>query len=307
MTEWLNHHHLLYFWTVAREGSIARASEVLHLTPQTISAQIKTLEESLGAPLFVRAGRGLALTETGEVVRRYADEIFTLSRELMDTVKGRPAGKPQQLRVGVADVLPKLLCHRILEPALHLDDPVQLVCREEGVEALLGELAIHRLDMVLNDAPMPPNVSVKAYNHLLGQCGILWMGTPALAARVREGFPSSLGDVPMLLPTTDTAVRRSIDVWLDRYGLRPRVVGEFIDSALLKAFGEAGEGVFPVIDVIAATVQRHYGVVEIGRAEGVIESYYAITVERRVRHPAVAAICGRARESLFETAALAVA
>ncbi len=294
--EWLNHHHLLYFWTVAREGSIARASETLHVTPQTISTQIKALEAQLGEALFTRVGRGLTLTETGEMVRRYADDIFALSRELLDTVQGRFEGRPMHLRVGVADVLPKLICHRLLEPALHLDHPVQLMCREEGVEALLGELAIHRLDMVLGDSPMPANVAVKAYNHRLGESGIVWMGTPELAALAKPDFPFSLDRLPSLLPPLDTAVRRSLDLWFDRYGVRPRIVGEFMDAALLAAFGEAGEGVFPVAEVVADRVARFYGVVPIGRAEGVTESYYAITVERRVRHPAVVAITSQGRE-----------
>jgi LysR family transcriptional regulator, transcriptional activator of nhaA len=296
--EWLNHHHLLYFWTVAKEGSIARASEVLHLTPQAISAQIKTLEESLGVDLFERAGRGLKLTDTGELVRRYAEDIFTLSRELLDTVKGRPIDRPRLLRVGVADALPKLICHRLLEPALHTPEPVQLICREEGLEILLAELALHRLDMVLSDAPLPPTVRVKAYNHLLGQSGILWMASEGLASELRGDFPRSLNGAPMLVPTADTAVRRSLDLWLQRHDVRPRIVGEIADSALLMAFGEAGEGLVPVSEIVAEQVKRHYSLFEVAPAEGVIESYYAITVERRVRHPAVAAICEQARATL---------
>lgn len=296
--EWLNHHHLLYFWIVAREGSIVRASAILHLTPQTISVQIRTLEESMGHALFERVGRGLALTETGQIVKRYADEIFSLSQELQDTVRGRPAGRPLQLRVGVADALPRMVCQRLLEPALHQDEPTQLLCREEGVEALLAELAVHRLDLVLNDAPMPPNVSVRAYNHLLGQCGVVWMGTKALARRQRR-FPASMNGAPVLLPTADTALRRSLDLWFERHDIRPRIVGEFVDCGLLKAFGQAGEGLFPVADVIADDIRRQYRVVQVGAADGVVHSFYAISVERRVRHPAVAAICDAARASLF--------
>ncbi|MFZ9888302.1 MAG: transcriptional activator NhaR [Myxococcota bacterium] len=299
--DWLNHGHLLYFWTVATEGSIARASEVLHLTPQTISAQLKTFEEAVGQPLFERRGRNLVLTETGELVRRYADDIFGLSRELSDSLKGRSTGKTLQLRVGLADALPKLVAYRILEPALHLEEPVQLVCREEGMESLLSQLAVHRLDVVLNDSPLPPHLHVRAYNHLLGQCGILWMAAPGLAERAARNFPHTLNDLPLLLPTADTALRRALDAWCERSGVtRRRIVAEIVDSALLKAFGEAGDGVFPVADVIADTVAKHYGVVPVGRADGVTESYYAITVERRIRHPAVVAICERARRSLFE-------
>lgn len=297
--EWLNHHHLLYFWVVAREGSIVRASEVLHLTPQTISAQVRTLEQSMGQALFDRVGRGLVLSETGQIVKRYADEIFSLSRELLDTVRGRPAGRPLQLRVGVADALPKMICQRLLEPALHLDEPMQILCREEGVKALLAELAVHRLDLVLNDAPMPPNLSVRAYNHMLGQCGVTWMAARPLARRVQRRFPASLGGAPVLLPTQDTALRRSLEPWFERHGIRPKIVGEFVDSGLLSAFGQAGEGLFPVADVIADAVCRQYRVVPVGTADGVVDSFYAISVERRVRHPAVAAICDAARASLF--------
>lgn len=300
MMEWLNHHHLLYFWVVAREGSIARASAVLHLMPQTISAQIHTLEKSMGAALFERVGRGLVLTETGQIAKRYADEIFSLSQELLDTVRGRPEGRPLQLRVGVADALPKIICQRLLEPALHLSEPVQLLCREEGVETLLAQLAVHRLDLVLSDAPLPTNLSsVRAYNHMLGQCGVTWMATRALARRVSQGFPQSMNGAPVLLPTSDTALRRSLDLWLERHGIRPKIIGEFVDSGLLKAFGQAGEGVFPVASVIADDVKHQYRVVSVGDADGVIDSYYAISLERRVRHPAVVAICDQARAKLF--------
>lgn len=299
--EWLNHHHLLYFWTVATEGSIARASEVLHLTPQTISAQIKSLEESVGQPLFERRGRNLVPTDAGQVVRRYADEIFGLSRELLDTLKGRKVGRALQLRVGLSDALPKLVCHRLLEPAMHIGEPVQLLCREEGVERLLAQLALHQLDLVLNDAPMPAHVHVRAFNHLLGQCGVVWMAAPSLAKQARRRFPTSLETLPLLLPTADSALRRSLDVWFERTGMQARnIVAEIADSALLKAFGEAGDGIFPVVDVIAETVARHYGVQVVGRANDVTESFYAITIERRIRNPAVAAICETARSSFFE-------
>lgn len=299
--EWLNHHHLLYFWTVATEGSIARASEVLHLTPQTISAQIKSLEESVGQPLFERRGRNLVPTEAGQVVRRYADEIFGLSRELLDTLKGRKVGRALQLRVGLSDALPKLVCHRLLEPAMHIGEPVQLLCREEGVERLLAQLALHQLDLVLNDAPMPAHVHVRAFNHLLGQCGVVWMAAPSLAKQARRRFPASLETLPLLLPTADSALRRSLDVWFERTGMQARnIVAEIADSALLKAFGEAGDGIFPVVDVIADSVARHYGVQVVGRADDVTESFYAITIERRIRSPAVNAICETARSSFFE-------
>jgi LysR family transcriptional activator of nhaA len=298
---WLNHHHLLYFWTVAREGSIARASGVLNLTPQTISAQIKSLEETLGEKLFDRVGRGLVLTETGKTVRGYADEIFGLSQELVDVVQGKHTGRSSTLRVGMSDALPKLICHRLLMPALEMPERVHLVCREEGVQALLAQLAVHRLDLVLNDAPIPANVSVRAYNHLLGECGVVWLASRALAKKAKGRFPQCLSELPVLLPTDDTALRRSLDLWFTRYRIRPNVVAEMHDTALTKTFGEAGAGIFPIASLMRADVEKKYGVVLVGEADGVAERFYGISVERRVRHPGVAAILEAARNVIFES------
>lgn len=297
--EWLNYHHLLYFWTVAKEGSIARASEVLRLAQPTISGQVRALEEALGEKLFKRVGRGLVLTETGQVVYTYADEIFSLGRELQDTLRGRPSGRPMRLVVGISDVVPKLIAHRILLPALGLDPPVQLVCREGKTEHLLADLAVHGVDMVLADAPIGGQARVRAYNHLLGECGLTWFAWPARADALRAGFPQSLEGEPVLLPTDNTLMRRSIDHWLDLVGVRPQVVAEFEDSALLKVFGEHGAGAFAAPSAIEAEIQAEYGVRVVGRCEGVTERFYAISVERKVKHPAVAVICDQARGTLF--------
>lgn len=295
----LNYHHLLYFWTVAREGSVVKAAAQLNLTQPTISGQIKALERALGEQLFLREGRGLVLTEVGRLAYRYADDIFALGRELLNTLNDRPTGRPFRLVVGVADVLPKFVVRRLLEPAQGLDVPVQLICREDKTERLLGELSIHELDLVLADTPMPPGTSVKAFNHLLGDSGIGWFAGKALAARLRRRFPASLSEAPMLLPTANTAMRRSIDQWFDSQGIRPHIVGEFEDSALMKVFGENGHAVFPGPLVVEADIVRQHDVAVVGRTDEVRERYFAISVEKKLRHPAVVAISEAARSKLF--------
>lgn len=297
--EWLNYHHLLYFWVVAREGSIVRASEELMLSQSTISEQIRSLEASLGEALFARVGRNLALTEMGHMVFRYADEIFTIGRELMDTVQGRPTDRPLRVMVGITDVVPKLVAYRLLEPAMRLDQPVKIVCREGKLDQLLAELATYDLDVVLSDAPLSPTVKVRAFNHLLGECGVTFCGTPALVAKHQDEFPQSLDDAPFLLPTDNTTMRRALDHWFESEGLRPRVVGEFEDSALLKVFGQQGLGLFVVPTIIEDEVQRQYGVDILGRAEPIRERFYALTVNRRLRHPAVVAMSEAAQQVLF--------
>ena len=296
---WLNYHHLLYFWTVARTGSITKASAELRLAPPTISAQIHSLEDTLGEKLFSRSGRNLVLTEMGRMVFRYAEEIFSLGRELLDAVKDRPTGRPLRLVVGVADVLPKLIAFRLLEPALHLREPVRIICREDKPERLLAELAVHELDVVLSDAPIGSGVSVRAFSHLLGETAITFFGVPKLAARFRRRFPRSLDGAPLLLPSYDTAIRRDLDQWFDSQEIRPAVVGEFDDYALLRVFAEAGVGIFPAPSVVEQQIRRQYGLERIGRAQGVRARYYAISVERKLKHPAVAAICETARQKLF--------
>lgn len=296
---WLNYHHLLYFWTVAREGSIARATRVLHLTQPTISAQIRTLEESLGEKLFVRGGRRLVLTEVGQVVYQYAEEIFGLGRELQDVLAGRPTGRPAQLKVGVAEQVPKMLSYRLLAPVLKLPDRVQLICREDKVERLFTDLSTHALDLVITDTPLTNQVKIKAFNHLLGKSGVSIFGTASLAERYRRGFPGSLGGAPFLLPTEGTSLRRTLDGWFEREQVFPHVVGEFSDSALLKAFGTAGTGLFAGPTAIAADIRRQLEVRSLGELAGLEEAFYAITVERRLRHPAVLSISDTARHRLF--------
>ncbi len=298
--DWLNYHHLLYFWVVAREGSLGAAGRELHVTPQTVSTQIRTLEESLGEDLFDRTGRRLVLTETGRVAYQYAGEIFGLGRELVDAVRGRSAGRPVEVVVGVVDVLPKLVAQRLIAPALELEEPVRLVCRESPALDLLAELSVHRLDVVLSDAPIPPGMNVRAYNHVLGECGVSFLAVPTLARSLRRRFPRSLDEAPMLLPTDDSILRRSLEQWFDEREVRPDVRGEFQDSALLKVFGHEGLGVICVPQVIEEVVARQHGLRVVGRTEDVRETFYAISAERRVRNPAVAAICEAARRELFD-------
>jgi len=297
--EWLNYHHLLYFWAVARHGSITKASQELHLAQSTISGQLRTLEESLDEELLTKSGRGVVLTEVGQVVYRYADEIFTLGRELISTLKGRPTGKPLRLRVGISDVMPKLISHRLLAPALRMDDAVQLVCHENKTDRLLAELATHGLDLVLADAPLAAQSRVRAFNHLLGECGTSFFAVAELCEGRRKGFPESLDGAPMLLPTDSTVLRRSLDQWFSRHDIYPNVVAEFDDSALLKAFGEHGAGVFPAPSIVEQDIRDTYGVKVVGRTDEVTESFYAITVERRMKHPAAVAISEFARSELF--------
>lgn len=297
--DWLNYHHLLYFWMVAREGSISRACEKLMLAQPTISGQLRKLEKTLGEKLFSRSGRKLVLTETGRVVYRYADEIFALGREMVDTLRGRPTSRPLRLVVGVDNVLPKLIAYQLLSPALEMDQPVQIVCREDNSEQLFAELALHNLDVVLADAPLNPSVRILAYNHLLGECGTSIVAAPRLAGTYRRGFPRSLDGAPWLLPTRNTALRRALDQWFDAEQVRPAVRGEIGDSALLKAFGQHGIGVFAVPTAVEEQVQRQYGVRLIGRLEKVREQFYVISVERKLKHPAVVAISEAARQKLF--------
>ena len=298
--DWLNYHHLYYFWLVAREGSIARAAEQLHLAHPTISKQLHQLEASFEDKLFDRVGRNLVLTEFGQTVYRYAEEIFSVGRELQDTVQGRPVGQPLKFEVGLHDVIPKLIAHRLLAPAFQLGEAVRIVCREGKHEELLAELAVHRLDIVFSDAPVSPTASVRAFNHLLGECGLSFFATTELASKYRRKFPKSLDGAPLLVPAETTAVRRDIEQWFYTGDIRPRIVGEFADTALMKVFGQDGIGLFPAPSVIEKEVCRQYKVRVVGRTEAVRERYYAISVERRLKHPAVLAICEAARDKIFK-------
>ena len=296
---WLNYHHLLYFWTVAREGSITRAGDALHLTQPAISAQLRTLERALGEKLFERRGRQLALTDTGRLVYRYAEEIFSVGRELQETLAGRPTGRPPRLVVGVVDSMPKLMIYRLLEHAVRGAEPVRLVLREGTAERLLADLAIHAVDVVLSDAPVPPTVRIKAFSHLLGECGVTIFGAPTLLEAHRRRFPVSLDGAPFLLPMEGTTLRRSLDNWFAKLDIRPNVVAEIEDSAVLKVFGQAGVGLFAAPTAVEREVRRQYGVRVVGRVDAIRESFYAISAERRIRHPAVLAISSSARRELF--------
>jgi LysR family transcriptional activator of nhaA len=290
----LNYQHLYYFWMVAKEGSISRACEKLHLAQPTVSAQLGVFEQAVGEKLFHRDGRGLTLTDAGRGVFRYAEDIFSLGRELTNFLNGRRGGHSLQLSVGIADGLPKLLAYRLLEPALRLPEPVRLVCHEDKSERLLAELGLHGIDLVLADVPATPAAGQRLFNHLLGECPVLAFGTADLAERYRPGFPESLNGAPVLLPAAGSALRRSIDQWLDGVGLGPRVVAEIEDSALLKTFGSDGVGIFMAPAVVAADVCRQYRVDAIGRLEGVTERFYAISAQRKIEHPALVAILGKA-------------
>ena len=297
--EWLNYHHLLYFWTVVREGGVSRAAEKLRLAQPTVSAQVKLLEDTLGQTLFDRQGRRLVLTDTGRVVYRYADEIFGIGRELLETLKGRAPGRPLHLTVGVANAVPKLIVHRLLMPALSGEEDVRLECREDRTETLLAELATHELDVVISDVPPPPHIRVKVFSHLLGESGTTFFAAGPLAGKLRRRFPQSLNDQPLLLPAPSTALRRALDQWFETEDLHPRVVGQFDDSALMKAFGQAGMAAFPAPSVIEPEIIRQYKVQVVGRVPTIYERYYAISAERRLKHPGVLAITNAARTDLF--------
>ena len=291
----INYKHLHYFWVVAKQGGIARASERLHLTPQTISGQISLLEEKLGETLFKKVGRNLELTETGRLVLSYADEIFSLGTELEEALHNLPSDRPMVFRVGVAEVVPKTIAYQLLAPALDLSNPVRIVCKENSLDNLLGELALHRIDMVIADGPIPPGLNVRGYNHFLGECGVSFLAVSKLARKLRNNFPQSLNGSPILLPSENNVVQARLLKWLDGLHIHPRIIGEFDDSALMKVFGQAGAGIFVAPTAIADEVARQYGVQIIGQTDAVREQFYAISVERRLSHPAVVAITETAR------------
>jgi LysR family transcriptional activator of nhaA len=294
----INYKHLHYFWVVAKQGGITRASERLHLTPQTISGQIGLLEDSIGEALFSKAGRNLELTETGRLVLSFADEIFSLGGELEEALRNLPPDRRMTFKVGITDVVPKTIAYRLLAPALSLPDPVRIICRENNLSSLLAELALHRVDMVIADGPIPPGINVRGYSHVLGECGVSFLGVPDLARALRKNFPHSLNGAPLLIPSETNLVQAKLLDWLDNLRVYPRIVGEFDDSALMKVFGQAGTGIFIVPTPIATEVAKQYGLRIIGSTEKVREQYYAISVERRISHPAVTAVTESAREWL---------
>lgn len=295
----LNYRQLHYFRTVAKEGSITRAAERLHLTPQTISGQLSEFERELGTELFRRTGRRLELSSAGKLALSQADEIFQIGNELEAMLRNPVAGGDFPLRVGVADVIPKSIAFRLLAPAMRLAEPVRLVCQEDKLERLFAELAIHKLDLVISDRPLPAELGVKGYSHLLGRSGVVFHAAPELAARFRPGFPQSLHGAPMLIPGGAAALRGTLGRWFSERRIQPRIVGEFDDAALMKAFGQAGVGIFPSAAVIADEVQQQYQVEVIGRANEVVVKYYAVSMERRLTHPAVVAVSQAAKQELF--------
>jgi LysR family transcriptional activator of nhaA len=295
--EWLNYHHLLYFWTVARTGSISAASKELRLASPTISNQIRKLEDNLGEELLRRSGRKLVLTDMGRIAMRYAEEIFSLGQEFTSTMKERPTGRPVRFCVGIADVLPKMVAFRLIEPALHLRTPIHLICREDRPDHLLADLAVHDVDVVLSDAPASPSANIRAFNHLLGACGVTFLA-PKKFAFLKKGFPRSLDGAPFLLPLSNTALRRDLDEWFHSQNIRPTVMGEFADLALLRIFAEEAFGSFAVPSVMEEQMLRD-GFHRIGGTRAITVSFYAITVERQVRHPAVAAVCETARDHVL--------
>lgn len=296
--EWLNYHHLQYFWMVAREGSVTRASGKLRLSQPTVSAQIKRFEEVLGVKLLQRQGRSLVLTDTGRVVYRYADEIFRTGQDLLDTLRFGLTGRRVPLMVGVANAMPKLIAVRLLRPVMAGPGGMSVICREDSSEQLIAQLATHALDVVLSDAPAPPHVRARVFNHVLGESEIAFFSPVRSAGSLRRKFPRSLEDMPMVVPTANTALRRDLDTWLERTGLHPTIAGEFEDPALMKAFGSEAGLLFPAPAAVEKDICRLYGVKVVGRVE-VRERYYAISAERRLTHPGVLAITSAARDDVF--------
>ncbi|MBX3421149.1 MAG: transcriptional activator NhaR [Pirellulaceae bacterium] len=292
---WLNYHHLLYFWTVSQEGSIASASRKLHVSPATISIQLRRLEKSLGVKLFEKSGRGLVLTEMGTAIQTYAQDIFSAGQEMLHMVQGRSTSGPPLLRVGVQDVVPKLIAYQLLAPTLNITGEYRLSCYEGDARSLISDLVVHKLDIVLSDTPIDPSMKVRAFSHLLGESEIVLVGINDLAKKAVRGFPKSLNSIPILLPMGTTALRRSLDIWFEEHQIRPIIHGEFEDSAMMKAMGKVGLGIFPIPSIISREVQKMYDVEEIKKLPGLTERYYALLIERKIKHPAVLSISENAR------------
>ena len=295
----LNFKHLRYFWMVAKSGSIARASERLHLTPQSISGQLSEFESVLGVKLFRRVGRGLELTEAGQRILGYAEQIFSLGDELLGVLRDDAQAKSVTFRVGIADSVPKMVAYRLVAPSLGFEEPVKLVCREGRLTTLLGDLAVHRLDMVIADRSMPDNLNVRGYDHFLGESGVSVFGAKTLVGKGAPPFPQLLDDAPFLLPGVEVALHARLMRWFEAERLHPRIVGEFDDSALMKAFGQAGAGYFTAPTAIESAVAKEGDVQVVGRIETVREQIYAITTERKLTHPIIAAICRFAQHDIF--------
>jgi len=289
-TTGLNFRHLYYFWVVAKEGSVTRAAERLDVAVQTISAQLALLEQAVGKALLAPHGRRLGLTDAGRIALTYADQIFLLGDQMQEALTRSERDPTMRLTVGISDSLPKLISVRLLEAALRLPQRVKLICFEDNYESLLGDLAVNKLDVVLTDRPVPSGTTLRVFSHLLGESEITLFGIPALAREYRAGFPASLNNAPILLPTRNNALRGRIDHWLETHGLRPDVVGEFDDNALLNTFGRSGLGLFPAPSALAADVEQQFGAVPVGELSHVSQQFYAVSNERKIKHPAVEAI-----------------
>jgi LysR family transcriptional activator of nhaA len=298
--DWINYHHLYYFWLTVKMGTVSAAAESLHLARPTVAAQIKDLEKAMEQKLFEKQGRGLVLTEFGTQIHKYADEIFSIGHELREFIKTGHGENRKRFVVGLPDVVPKHIAFELLKPALRMDDRPRTICYEGKLDQLLTDLALHKIDLVISDAPAPPTMDFKVYNHKLGECGLSMLATPEIAKMYREGFPGSLTDAPCLLPTDHTAVRRAMDIWMDDNDIFPEIVAEFEDSALLKVFGQAGEGIFPVPAAIEARVIKQYGVELVGRIDEVRDKFYAISAEKRVQHAATSLVVKQGRSELFD-------
>ena len=298
--DWLNYHHLFYFWLTVKTGTVSAAAESLHLARPTVASQLKELEKSVGQKLFDKKGRGLTLTEFGQQVHRYADEIFAIGHELREFVRTGHQGNRKRFVVGLSDVVPKHVVFELLKPALHMENRPRTVCYEGKLKQLLADLALHKLDLVISDSPAPTSVEFKVYSHKLGECGMSMLAAPELAKTHRPDFPQSLTDAPCLMPTDHTAVRRSLDIWMDANQIFPDIIAEFEDSALLKVFGQAGEGIFPVPTAIEPLVIQQYGVQLVGRIPDVRDKFYAISAEKRVHHEATLLVVKQARNKLFD-------
>ena len=297
--EWLNYHHLRYFWTVARKGGVRKAAEELHVSQPSISAQLRLLEESLGQKLFRRSGRNLVLTETGQLVLNYADEIFSAGRELMNAVKQRPGKHPVRVNIGLTDAFPKLIAFQILRAAFRFQAAVHMICREGEIGPLVSHLQAHRLDIVLADEPASSALKAKTFNHKLGRSGVTFCAIPPLAATLRRNFPKSLDGAPALLPTQNMGMRAALETWFDSKAIRPRLVGEFEDSALMEVCSTGGRGFTAVHTVVDRAALKHFGLRVIARVDECGTDFYAITAERRVKHPAAVAITEHAYSSVF--------
>jgi LysR family transcriptional regulator, transcriptional activator of nhaA len=298
--EWLNYHHLFYFWTVARDGSIAKASKALRLAPPTVSEQIRSLEQSLGIKLFEKEGRNLVLTDVGRVAYEYAEDIFSRGREMTDVLSGRTPRRMNRFTLGIADVVPKMIVYRLLLPALKLPEPIRLVCREGDPDKLIAQLAIHEVDLVISDAPLDPSLRIQAFTHLLGQSGLTFFAHPKLAKNLKARFPKCLDGLPFLMPADNTDLRRSLEHWLEVQKVRPLIVGEFEDSALAAVFSEAAVGAFAAPTPTEVQIKRQYGLSVLGRTRDIVASFYAISLDRRLKHPAVIAISEFAHHSVFQ-------